>query len=203
MAKKIKAVPLNINKGTCTAQSSNCITWEGPDIPCLNLCKGATVTEVVYNLGIEFCNLYADLSPDNYNLECLDLDNDCDITFQDLFQALIDKVCNIQITSESCNLYAKITPQEGPYSVTVENGTEPYTYEWSIADNYGLFQITSNPTAATATVTRTASVPADELAFTACGTNNAARMGMLRVKVTDSKGCIATDTFLIIEILCG
>lgn len=93
MAKKIKGVPLNINKGTCSAISSNCVTWQGPDIPCLDLCKGATITEVVYNLGIQFCDLYAELSPNNYNLDCLNLDNVCDVTFKDIFQALIDKIC--------------------------------------------------------------------------------------------------------------
>jgi hypothetical protein len=96
MAKKIKGVPLNLNKRGCTAISSNCITWQGPDIPCLDLCKGATVSEVIYNLGLEFCKLYEDLSPENYNIDCLKLDNVCDVTFRDIFQALIDKACASQ-----------------------------------------------------------------------------------------------------------
>jgi hypothetical protein len=199
MTKKIKGVPLNLNKRGCTAISSNCITWQGPDIPCLDLCKGSTVSEVIYNLGLEFCKLYEDLSPESYNLECLNLDDVCNLTFKDIFQALIDKVCDVQTASESCNLYAKILPGEGGFSVEIENGVAPYTYEWSIADNMGMFQIISNPTGATATVNI---VDPNAPSFDACNSTNAGNIGMLRVKVTDSKMCIATDTFLLVNVIC-
>lgn len=87
--------PININKETCSPVSSNCVIWQGPNIPCLNLCKGATVTEVVYELATKFCNLYAQFDPESYNYDCLNIDGCPPETFQDLFQTLINRVCDL------------------------------------------------------------------------------------------------------------
>jgi hypothetical protein len=213
MAKKIKGVPLNLNKGGCTAISSNCVTWQGPDIPCLDLCKGSTVSEVIYNLGLEFCKLYEDLSPENYNIECLNLDDVCNLTFKDIFQALIDKVCAIQALSEGCNLGVKIAPVnlgflnrtdgEGgvaTFEVEVTNGSEEYTYLWEFVDNAQYFQITTNPTGSTVSFQI---ADLESACFTACATPNSSRFGLLKVTVVDAKGCIGTDTYLAISLLCG
>jgi hypothetical protein len=35
--------PTNTQRG-CTPLSSNCVIWQGPDISCINLCKGPTQT---------------------------------------------------------------------------------------------------------------------------------------------------------------
>jgi hypothetical protein len=82
--------PINIKKQKYhTSISSNQVIWDGPDIPCIDLCKGDTVTEVVYKLANELCKVVEDLNPTTYNLECLDLDECEDITFQQLFQTII------------------------------------------------------------------------------------------------------------------
>ena len=47
----------NSNKENCSPVSSNCVIWQGPDLPCLNLCKGDTVSDVVYKVAVEVCNL--------------------------------------------------------------------------------------------------------------------------------------------------
>lgn len=51
-------LPIN-NKDTmpCTPISSNCVIWQGPDIECINLCNGDTVSQVVYKLATELCTL--------------------------------------------------------------------------------------------------------------------------------------------------
>ena len=47
--------PLNLDKSTCNPISSNCVIWGGPDIECINLCKGDTITDVTYKLALELC----------------------------------------------------------------------------------------------------------------------------------------------------
>jgi hypothetical protein len=44
------------NTNGCTPISSNCVIWQGPDIPCINICNGATVSDVVAMLAQEVCN---------------------------------------------------------------------------------------------------------------------------------------------------
>jgi hypothetical protein len=41
----------------CTPLSSNCVVWQGPDISCLSLCSGDTITDVVYQLALKVCEL--------------------------------------------------------------------------------------------------------------------------------------------------
>lgn len=47
----------NLNKETCSPVSSNCVIWQGPDITCLNLCKGDSISDVTYKLATEVCTL--------------------------------------------------------------------------------------------------------------------------------------------------
>ena len=44
------------NTNGCNPISSNCVIWQGPDIPCLELCNGATVSDVVALLAEQICN---------------------------------------------------------------------------------------------------------------------------------------------------
>jgi hypothetical protein len=85
--------PLNLNKESCSPVSSNCVIWQGPDIECINLCKGDSVTEVVYKLATELCTLMDTFNIDNYDLSCFNL-LQCDPEdFAGLIQLLIEKVC--------------------------------------------------------------------------------------------------------------
>lgn len=52
----------------CSPVSSNCVIWQGPNLSCINLCKGDTVSDVVYKLATEVCAL-----SDNLGLTDLDL----------------------------------------------------------------------------------------------------------------------------------
>tara|TARA_R110002126_G_scaffold147158_1_gene293184 strand:- start:4127 stop:5617 length:1491 start_codon:yes stop_codon:yes gene_type:complete len=85
--------PTNLDSLPCTPTSSNCVIWQGPDLPCIKLCKGDTISDVVYKMAVELCKLFEDLNVDNYNLECFGLDNCAPENFQQLFQFVLDQLC--------------------------------------------------------------------------------------------------------------
>tara|TARA_R110002020_G_scaffold23658_3_gene78613 strand:- start:3217 stop:4722 length:1506 start_codon:yes stop_codon:yes gene_type:complete len=89
--------PLNYDDSGCNPISSNCVLWQGPDIECIDLCKGDTVSEVVYKLATELCTLLDTFSVDAYDLSCLELAECEPETFTQLIQLLIDRIC------ECCN----------------------------------------------------------------------------------------------------
>jgi len=179
MAKKLKSKPLNLNKTGCSPMSSNCIIWQGPEIPCLSLCKGDNITQVIYDLAINFCDLYEQLSPETYNIECLNLD-ECNIkVFKDLFQAIIDKVCFLE--AGGCNTNVEIEIQEdGSFKANVTNGTAPYTYLWTPESVNPEKVDISNPT-----------LQITNASLTNIGSPNF-YASLIKVKVTDANGCIAT-----------
>jgi hypothetical protein len=54
--------PINSNlrlkpEDGCTKVSSSCVIWQGPDIPCIELCKGDSITDVVYELAMKLCEI--------------------------------------------------------------------------------------------------------------------------------------------------
>jgi len=106
--------PININKEGCNPISSNCIVWQGPDIECINLCKGDTVTEVVYKLATELCKIIDTFNVSNYDISCLDLA--CTPkTFEELIQATITAICNNTIVGPAGEVGAKgDTGLQGP-----------------------------------------------------------------------------------------
>ena len=89
--------PINYKDDGCTPTSSNCIIWQGPDISCLNLCKGDTISDVIFKLACLVCEIKDQLNVDSYDLTCLDLDK-CDIpkSYKELLQLIIDKICELQ-----------------------------------------------------------------------------------------------------------
>jgi hypothetical protein len=98
--------PLNIDKTGCSNISSNCVTWQGPDIECINLCKGDSVTEVVYKLALELCNLMDTFDLKNYDLKCFSTGVCQPKDFKDFLNILITKVCALQDCTgcgDNCN----------------------------------------------------------------------------------------------------
>lgn len=55
----------------CSPVSSNCVVWQGPAIPCLNLCNGDTVSDVVYKMATDLCTLKDAYDLTNLDLTCL------------------------------------------------------------------------------------------------------------------------------------
>lgn len=45
------------NRDNCPKISTACVIWQGPDIPCIDLCNGDAVDEVVFKLATLLCNV--------------------------------------------------------------------------------------------------------------------------------------------------
>ena len=99
--------PINTDESGCSPVSSNCVIWQGPDISCLKLCKGDTVSEVVYKLATELCDIMTTLNITSYDLTCLNLGSCEPKDFQELIQLLIDKIC------ACCNVTTTTTTAAG------------------------------------------------------------------------------------------
>lgn len=87
------------DKAGCTPTSSNCIIWQGPDLSCINLCNGDSISKVIYKLATELCALQ-----NAAGIDLSELDWDCivsngggevapDILVKDAIQLLITKSC--------------------------------------------------------------------------------------------------------------
>lgn len=98
--------PLNLDNSPCSPISSNCVIWQGPDIPCIKLCKGDTVSDVVYKLGMELCNIMDLLDVNGYDLTCFDLASCKPQNIQELIQFLIERICAL----ENVDAVAAATP---------------------------------------------------------------------------------------------
>lgn len=87
--------PLNLDNRPCSPISSNCVIWQGPDIPCIKLCTGDTISDVVYKLATELCTIMDELNVSNYDLTCLGITACPPQDFQALIQLLITKICEL------------------------------------------------------------------------------------------------------------
>ena len=88
--------PLNLDNKPCSPISSNCVIWQGPDIPCIKLCAGDTVSDVVGKLATELCTVLDTLNVTNYDLSCFNLTACGPNDFQALIQFLIEQICALQ-----------------------------------------------------------------------------------------------------------
>ena len=88
--------PINLDNSPCSPISSNCVIWQGPDIPCIKLCTGDTVSNVVYKLGMELCNIMDLLDVNGYDLSCFDLASCKPQNIQELIQFLIGRICDLE-----------------------------------------------------------------------------------------------------------
>lgn len=83
-------------KENCSPTSSNCITWQGPDISCLSLCKGDSISDVTYKLATELCGLITNMGVDGVDLTTII--TTCSTTpapvktVTNIFNLLIDKI---------------------------------------------------------------------------------------------------------------
>ena len=88
--------PTNLNTAPCSPISSNCVIWAGPNIPCINLCNGNTVSDVVFALATELCGILDTLNVANYDLTCFGITACGPNDFQALIQFLISQICELQ-----------------------------------------------------------------------------------------------------------
>ena len=88
--------PINLNTAPCVPMSSNCVIWQGDNIPCINLCHGDTVSDVVFKLATELCTIMDQLNVSNYDLTCFGITACGPNDFQALIQFLITQICELQ-----------------------------------------------------------------------------------------------------------
>lgn len=93
--------PLNLDNSPCSPISSNCVIWQGPDISCIKLCAGDTVSDVVHKLATELCTIMDTLKVSNYDLACFNLVACPPSNFEELIQFLINKICELQVEADA------------------------------------------------------------------------------------------------------
>jgi len=95
-------VPKNTKPDGCVTTTSNCVVWSGPNIPGIKLCTGDRVSDVVYKLATKLCDVLKTLNVNSYDVSCL-VDTNCGPeTFVDLFQLVLDTLCELK-TGQSVN----------------------------------------------------------------------------------------------------
>jgi hypothetical protein len=87
--------PLNLDNNSCSPISSNCVIWQGPNIPCIKLCTGDSITDVVYALATELCTIVDQVDISTLDLSCLDITTGEPANLNALLQILIDKICSV------------------------------------------------------------------------------------------------------------
>jgi len=91
--------PLNTTQNeTCTPVSSKCVIWQGPDIPCINLCKGDSIDAVVSKLATVLCESSVgafDVSRVDFGCLTSAYASEPE-TLLEVVQAIIDKSCTIE-----------------------------------------------------------------------------------------------------------
>ena len=93
MALPIK--PNNTQEG-CNPISSNCVIWQGPDIPCLRLCYGDSVSDVVANMAERLCTITDQLDISLLDLSCFNPIYPTPKDFQDVMQLILNKICALE-----------------------------------------------------------------------------------------------------------
>ena len=93
-------IPTSSSSSTngCDNISSNCVIWQGPDIACIDLCNGDTITEVVAKLATELCTLITDGVISNpslvgLDLTCLNIPGVTPTELVPVLQAMITQIC--------------------------------------------------------------------------------------------------------------
>jgi hypothetical protein len=110
--------PLNYDNSPCSPISSNCVIWQGPDIPCIKLCAGDTISDVIFKLATELCTVLDTLNVTNYDLSCFNLTACGPNDFQALIQFLIEQICALQ---------TEVTTISDPATSPITNNTTKST----------------------------------------------------------------------------
>ena len=99
-------IPTNssINTNGCDNISSNCVIWQGPDIACINLCSGDTISEVTKKIGDKVCQIITDGVTANPNLtgldlSCLNIQGTTPTTLVPVLQAMVSQICINSLSS--------------------------------------------------------------------------------------------------------
>ena len=85
---------LKTNKESCAnPTTSNCVVYQGPDISCLNLCKGDSITQAFYKMATDYCNILQNFDVSQYDFSCFNLGANTPDNFISLLNIMIEKIC--------------------------------------------------------------------------------------------------------------
>lgn len=87
--------PTNTQAG-CNPVSSNCVIWQGPDIPCIDLCKGDSISDVTFKVATELCTLVDQLDIAGFDVSCFPPICPKPENIHDLIQFILDTLCSQQ-----------------------------------------------------------------------------------------------------------
>ena len=88
--------PTNTRSAGCAVTTSNCVVWQGPDLCCIDLCHGDTISEVIDAIAKKICKIFEMLDVQSYDLSEL-ITTECPPeNFVELIQFLIDQVAKIK-----------------------------------------------------------------------------------------------------------
>ena len=99
----------------CSPVSSNCVVWQGPDLSCINLCNGDTISDVTYKIATQLCLIKDQMDLTDLDLSCLV--NFCaatnpaptEKTLSAVLEFIIDKVCCLNSIVENIDLSSTYT----------------------------------------------------------------------------------------------
>jgi hypothetical protein len=88
----------------CDPISSNCVIWQGPDLGCISVCNGDTISVIIARLAEKLCSIVdatCECNPDlsGLDMSCIPPPTSPDPNFQDYIQAIIDYVCTLTPSS--------------------------------------------------------------------------------------------------------
>jgi hypothetical protein len=93
-------IPTNSSGTTngCDNISSNCVIWQGPDISCIDLCNGDSISEVTSKLATKVCDLITNGVTSNpsltgLDLSCLNISGTTPTTLVPVLQAMVTQIC--------------------------------------------------------------------------------------------------------------
>ena len=94
-------IPTNSSGTTngCDNISSNCVVWQGPDITCINLCSGDTISEVTAKIATKVCDLItngviSNPSLTGLDLTCLNIPGTTPTDIVPVLQAMVVEICS-------------------------------------------------------------------------------------------------------------
>lgn len=79
----------------CNPISSNCVVWQGPDLPVIGLCNGDTISDVIAKLAAKLVEIQDAVSIAGVDLSCLELST-APTSVEELFQVIVDEICTLK-----------------------------------------------------------------------------------------------------------
>jgi len=121
-------IPTNSSNTTngCDSISSNCVIWQGPDISCINLCNGDTISDVTAKLAELVCDLITNGVAANPNLtgldlSCLNIPGTTPTTLVPVLQQMVNSICADNAPSGTYTLPIMTLPACLVYNDTLGN----------------------------------------------------------------------------------